>query len=345
MVQWAHLAGCSHDCANLADIVFVVGDVRMPAHSQRLAATSKVISALLRDSHTFSAKQPLVLEQQLQTFSVDELQTFLNHIYLDADLDSPAAAEALVRIADFYDATTLLEKADVFLSEVTGSILFARPSDVLHWILLTDRHELPLLLNKCASQAAMCYRDLCTDARFDELGVHSLKKILQGVQVLTELYPGLASSSLPGSHYDGYDYFTPTQDLYAECGTTKLNSAQVCEFLPKYWSRRSGCGANRKHFQGAVIHHVGGPAAQVTQAYMCKTTSVRMYFPCTVAAHLCPGHCGSWSWHIQRHVWQLDSNPAITTKNLPETVVELAQLIGSPPCCQDEVTSKFGASW
>lgn len=47
-------------------------------------------------------------------------------------------------------------------------------------------------------------------------------------------------------------------------------------------------------------------------------------------------------WTLQGQFWQLDSKPITVTKVVPANVLELADLIGRPPCC---TTSKDGKHW
>ncbi|KAL0033589.1 hypothetical protein WJX79_006080 [Trebouxia sp. C0005] len=79
MPHWPHLASCPESFEDFADVVFVVGNERLPAHSQYLASYSKLMQALMRDSPTFSKDNPLVLDQQLQAFAREDIQTFLDH--------------------------------------------------------------------------------------------------------------------------------------------------------------------------------------------------------------------------------------------------------------------------
>ena len=163
----------------------------MPAHSHFLAAASKLMQSLVCDSHTFSREQPLVLDEQLRGFFEADLQTFLNHIYLNPEVDSPAAADALLKVADLFDATKLMEKAITYLEEVPGGNMFATTDDILRWLLLAERFDLTSFLKKCANHAAMQYKDVCNDPRFHQLSPAALHAILHGVHLLTELHPGL----------------------------------------------------------------------------------------------------------------------------------------------------------
>ncbi|KAL0038929.1 hypothetical protein WJX77_002259 [Trebouxia sp. C0004] len=76
MPHWSHLASCPERFEDLADVVFVVGNERLPAHSQYMASDPKLMQALMRDSPTFSKDQPLLLDQQLQAFAREDVQTF-----------------------------------------------------------------------------------------------------------------------------------------------------------------------------------------------------------------------------------------------------------------------------
>ena len=300
MPRWPHLACCPDNFEDLADVLFVVGGQRMPAPSQFLAAASKMMQSLMCDSQTFSKEQPLVLDQQLEGFSEADLQTFLNHVYLNSEIASPAAADAVIKVADLFDASKLMEKAVTYLEEVPGGNMFATSDDVMHWLLLAERFKLASFLKRFANHAAIRYKDVCGDPRFKQLGAVALQAIIHGVHLLTELHPGLSHKQ------DPYCY----------------------------------CGANPADYQNGAAHEVGVSETHVRQWYMCKKThqfgeSDRSE-DCTDRTVLCPGHQGSWSWNLQRHVWQLNGKPAAVTKVLPANILELAELIGRPSCCTSE---------
>jgi len=67
----------------------------------------------------------------------------------------------------------------------------------------------------------------------------------------------------------------------------------------------------------------------VQQHYMCKASQfVTSDNDGSVRCATCPGHTGTWSWNLQKQMWQLQSNQAVLTKSLPRTVLDLADLIG-----------------
>ena len=269
----------------------------MPAHSQFLAAASKMMQSLMCDCHMFSREQPLVLDEQLRGFSEADLQIFLNHVYLNTEVDSTAAADALLKVADLFDATKLMEKATTYLEEVPGSNMFANSSEVLRWLLLAERFNLALFLKKCANHAALQCKDVCSDARFHQLSPAALHAILQRVHLLTELYPGLQHGQ--SSHILCYP----------------------------------------ADYQSGAVPVVDVSSRHVTQSYMCRAVRMPHYNQVTA---LCGKHSGSWTWNLQSRVWQLDSKPTIVTRVLPGSVLELADLIGRPPCC---TTSTDGKQW
>ncbi len=98
MPHWSHLASCPEGFEDFRDVVFVVGNERLPAHSQHLASYSKLMQALMRNSPTFSKDNPLVLDQQLQAFPREDIQTFLDHVYLNRGVSLSAEAHALLRL-------------------------------------------------------------------------------------------------------------------------------------------------------------------------------------------------------------------------------------------------------
>lgn len=90
-----------------------------------------------------------------------------------------------------------------------------------------------------------------------------------------------------------------------------------------------------------TVQSVSVSATNIIQTYSCKISHEEIdeggYETVT---HERNGHQGSWSWNLQRHMWQLDSKATVTTKVLPGNVLELADLIGSPPCCTGARPSK-----
>ena len=73
---------------------------------------------------------------------------------------------------------------------------------------------------------------------------------------------------------------------------------------------------------------------QAKQVYMCKCSFSYTTKYQGMKYGTCPGHHGSWTWDLQKQVWQLDSNPVVVTKILPTDVLELAILLGSLPTHQ-----------
>lgn len=194
MHGWPHLASCSDSFEDFEDVLFVVGGQRLPAHSQYLASHSKLMQTLLRDSQAFSRDQPLVLDQQLQGFSPEDLQTFINHVYLSSLIKSSAEALALLRVADLFDASKLMGVAVSYLETASGDDMFSTNEGIVRWLLLAERFDMPAFLKKCANHAAIHYQDVSADPSFNQLGVAALKAVLKSVHMLTCLNPLLNTS-------------------------------------------------------------------------------------------------------------------------------------------------------
>ena len=307
MPRWPHLTSCPENFEDFADVVFVVGDQQFPAHSQCLASHSKLMQTLMRDSASFSKDKPLVLDQQLQTFSQQDLQTFLNHVYVSSDLSSSAEAHALLRVADMFDAGKLMGVAVSYLESASGDDMFATTEGILHWLLFAERFNLPLFLKKCANHAAIHYQDVSADPSFDQLNPSALKAVLNAVHALTSLYPAVGRGPkfrLIGPH--NYKFFSSTDSQPArapDSDTSELSAEQT---------------------------------------YMCKYCVQFQQLNGDEVQHACSGHHGRWDWHLQKQLWQLTGNPAVSTKVLPRNALELADLIGSAPVC---TMTAGGASW
>ncbi|DBA77715.1 TPA: hypothetical protein ACH3X2_008410 [Trebouxia sp. C0005] len=300
MPHWPHLASCPESFEDFADVVFVVGNERLPAHSQYLASYSKLMQALMRDSPTFSKDNPLVLDQQLQAFAREDIQTFLDHVYLNRDVSSSAEANALLRLADLFDAAKLLRKAVEYLEAASPEDMFVDKEAILCWLLLAERFDLPSFMNKCANHAAMHFHEVCKDAKFHQLGTSALKAVMRALHLLIHLYPGLQSTE-------------PGREPY----TSWFSPLNPTSFM-------TGGSGDIAQMGGSVLH--------VQQLYMCKATHFMNKNNSDGVCATCAGHRGTWSWNLQKQMWQLQSNQAVVTKFLPTNVLDLADLIGQPPC-------------
>ena len=265
------------------------------------------MQALMRDSPTFSKDNPLILGQQLQAFAREDIQTFLDHVYLNRDVRSPAEAHALLRLADLFDAAKLLGKAVEYLEAASPEDMFVDKEAILRWLLLAERFDLLSFMRKCANHAAIHYQEVCKDPKFHQLGTSALKAVMRALHLLTKLYPGLDSAApCQRGNFLGIQqtpYFA--DPLMRPATFSTIESARI---------------------DGSVMH--------VQQHYMCKAshmfvTSDNKTGDCCVT---CPGHKGTWGWNLQKQMWQLQSNQAVLTKSLPRNVLDLADLIGEPPC-------------
>ena len=305
MSRWPHLASCPDNFEDFADVVMVVGNQRIPAHSQYLAGYSKLMQNLLRDSHSFSKDAPLVLDEQLEGFAASELQSFLNHIYLSPVISSSTEAYALLRLADLFDAAKLMGKAVAYLEETAAGDLYASGEATLKWLLLAEQHNLELFMKRCANLAAIQYAQVRQDQRFSQLGQAALRAIMDSLHKLVHVYPAvLSTSQAPVSR--------------SSVGFLKMSANQLTFSSAQYATLRT--------------EQVAASALHVQQSYMCKAC---MRFESQGSQQsgyvICPGHVGSWDWSLQQQIWQLTSNPHIVTKVLPKNVLELAALLGNLP--------------
>lgn len=324
MSQWPHLASCPEKFEDFADIVLIVGDQRLPAHSQYLAGHSKLMQNLLRDSHSFSQDTPLVLDKQLEGFTASELQSFLNQVYLSAVISSSTDAYALLRLADLFDAAKLMSKAVAYLEETAAGDLFASSDATLKWLLLAEQLNLESLMKRCADLAAIQYTQIRQDRRFSQLGQAALRAVMDNLHKLENVYPAVLSrSSEPASS----SLLVNIALLLVELADS--NRPRTVMFAPPQY-------AIPRTDQIPASHH------HVQQSYLCKACirlenegGQRPGFA------ICPGHVGSWNWSLKEQIWQLTSNPEIVTKVLPKNVLELAALLGSLPTHHaDSVPSK-----
>ena len=160
MSRWPHLARCPDNFEDFADVFFVLGDQRLPVHSQYLASHSKLMQNMMREAPGFSKDRPLVLDRQLEAFAPNDLQLFLNHIYLSPAISAVPEAHALVQLADLFDAGQLMHKAVEYLEEASADELFSSKDTILHWLLLAERYRLTALMAKCANQAAFHFSEV-----------------------------------------------------------------------------------------------------------------------------------------------------------------------------------------
>ena len=92
------------------------------------------------------------------------------------------------------------------------------------------------------------------------------------------------------------------------------------------------------------IAQLGGSILHVQQHYMCKGSHlVDSDNERGVCCTTCAGHKGSWSWNLQKQMWQLQSNQAVLTKSLPRNVLDLADLIGELKCHTNGIA--LGMEW
>ena len=308
MPHWSHLACCPGNFEEFADVVFVVGNERLPAHSQYLASYSKLMQALMRDSPTFSKDNPLILDQQLQAFAREDIQTFLDHVYLSRDVRSPAEAHALLRLADLFDAAKLLGKAVEYLEAASPEDMFVDKEAILRWLLLAEHFDLLSFMRKCANHAAIHYQEVCKDPKFHQLGTSALKAVMRALHLLTKLYPGLDSAA-------------PCQRV------RNFGTQQTPYFADPLMRPATFSTIDSARIDGSVMH--------VQQHYMCKASHMFVTSDQQTddwICAICPGHKGIWGWNLQKQMWQLQSNQAVLTKSLPRNVLDLADLIGEPPC-------------
>ncbi len=132
------------------------------------------------------------------------MQIFLNHVYLNAGVASSAEADALLKVADFFGAAKLMEKSVAYLQEASGEDIFATNEDIMRWLLLAEQFKLPGFLTMCANQAAINFKQVRDDPRFGQLGVAALNSVLRGVNLLTNVYPGILTTMQALSSYTLY---------------------------------------------------------------------------------------------------------------------------------------------
>ena len=94
-----------------ADVLLQVNSTQLPAHSQFLASKSRFTAKLLEDVSPLDQHQPLVICTFLDDYSLEDVSSFLLHIYQDLRVKSEEAAWDLLPIADHFDCPALIAKA------------------------------------------------------------------------------------------------------------------------------------------------------------------------------------------------------------------------------------------
>lgn len=297
MPKWPHLSSCPDNFEDFADVLFVVGNEQLPAHSQYWAGHSKLMQHMMREATAFSQNQPPVLDRQLQNFTRGELQTFLDHVYLSPAVGSIADAQALVKVADMFDAAKLMCKAVSYLEKASPDELFGSKDSIVRWLLVAEKYNLASLLTKCARQAALRYTEVRSATRFSELDRTALKIIMDSLHLLTTVHPGVRE----------------VRNHSGVIRNRKLSPSDFAEIHPQ---------------------QIPVSAMQVQQVYMCKCT-FKCKIPNGLNPYeghsVCCGHFGAWDWNLQKQMWQLVSDSAIVAKILPRDVLELAELLGDLP--------------
>ena len=171
--------------------------------------------------------------------------------------------------------------------------MFATTGDVLCWLLLAERFDLASFLKKCASHAAMRYKDIGNDPRFHQLSPAALHAILHGVHLLTELYPGLQHTQSG-----------------AIAGQRDLTLAD---------------------FQSGAAPDVNVSSTHVTQSYMCRAGR-QCYQNGEWRTKFCKRHSGSWTWICKAPFGNLTASQQLSLR-FHGSALELPTLIGVPPCC------------
>lgn len=292
MPRWPHLSACPDNFEDFADVLFVVGNEQLPAHSQYLAGHSQLMQHMMREATAFSKNQPLVLDRQLQSFTRAELQTFLDHVYLSPAVGSITDAQALVKVADMFDAAKLMSNAVSYLEKASPDELFGSKDTIVRWLLLAEKYNLTSLLTKCARQAALRYTEVRSAAQFSELGVTALKIIMDSLHLLTTVHPGVRLPDVSSGSLSPPD-FAEVHPQQIPVSAMRVQQVYMCKCT-----------------------------------FKCKIPNGHNPYD---GHGVCCGHFGTWDWNLQQQMWQLVSNAAIVTKVLPRDILELAELLGELP--------------
>ncbi|KAK9826578.1 hypothetical protein WJX74_003856 [Apatococcus lobatus] len=172
---------------DLADLTFVVKAKRLPVHSQLLARESRVIADLLRSlDQPPTWRSPFVLEEGAHfECEVEELLLFLNVIYRNSgDSAAPASvaeACAVYRLADFFDANRVLERASGYLRQPPHNILTATvgQNSPVRWLLVADRLKLHEFGKVCLTFILLHFDTLCDDPLLEDLPAALLLELLR----------------------------------------------------------------------------------------------------------------------------------------------------------------------
>ena len=181
----SYLGNCPDGFQDLADVMLVVGDQSLPAHSQYLASPSRLLFQLLLDCPSFSRQQPLIISRELEGYKLVDVQTFLRHTYKDTAVENGEEAWQLLQIADQFDSPSLMEKAVTFLDSSQGDSLLkpnCGPKGAVHWLQLAERFRLTKFSERCIKYVADNFHLLQHDSRLSELPVAACVSIMKELQ-------------------------------------------------------------------------------------------------------------------------------------------------------------------
>lgn len=136
-MQQEYFQHCPEGFAETADVLLVVGNEELPAHSQFLASQSRFFNNMLADlNHRDPSRHIAADHARLRTppellsrYSKPDVVAFLQQVYAFGQLDirSCEQAYALFQFADIFDSPALmakccsyLEKTSNFLQATTG---------------------------------------------------------------------------------------------------------------------------------------------------------------------------------------------------------------------------------
>lgn len=158
----SHLSQFPNEYAELADVVLVVENIRLPAHSQILAMHSNFVRKLLLETGPRSWQDPVMMETCLQCHTAAAVKLFLTAAYSLGSLTFPSVQQAwqFCLLADHLDCPKMLQQCKENINSSMESAQLSTSKEALDWIMTADKLGLDSLKDLCAQRIASDYASL-----------------------------------------------------------------------------------------------------------------------------------------------------------------------------------------
>lgn len=176
-----HLSPFPDEYAELADVILVVENVRLPAHSQILAMHSNFVRKLLLETGPRSWQDPVMMETCLQCHSAATVKLFLTAAYSLGSLTFPSVQQAwqFCLLADHLDCPKMLQQCKEHINSSMESAQLSTSKEALDWIWTADKLGLDSLKDLCAQRIAIDYASLQQEPHMQALPAALLLLIMQ----------------------------------------------------------------------------------------------------------------------------------------------------------------------